>query len=149
MQACVLLPTGQSWHLVAPGTVLMVLLPGFPLLGVLVLQECSKILSCIFLEEDPGHCPKAALVSSDCSSLVSVSPPFPDEQLFEPALWNSGTVMEAEPYFLKIRNGGHRKACVSRNPIGPTHFQRWPSKDPGWLLPTTCWLELFPMASLV
>ena len=50
----------------------------FPLLGVLVLQKGSKILLCIFLEEEPGPCRKAALWSFDCSSLVSASPPFPD-----------------------------------------------------------------------
>ena len=50
----------------------------FHLLGVLVLQKGAKILSCIFLEEDPGPCPKAALLSLDGPSLVSASPPFPD-----------------------------------------------------------------------
>ena len=50
----------------------------FHLLGVLVLQKGSKTLLCIFLEEEPGPRPKAALWSLDCSSLVSASPPFPD-----------------------------------------------------------------------
>ena len=36
------------------------------------------------------------IVSFDCSSPVSASLPFPNEQLFEPAAWNSGKVMEAE-----------------------------------------------------
>ena len=49
---------------------------------------------------------KAALWFLDCSSLVSAAPPFPDQQLLEPALWNSGKVMEAEAYSLKTRNGG-------------------------------------------
>ena len=62
--------------------------------------------------------PKAALLFRDCSSLVSAFPPFPDEQLFEPALWNSGKVMEAEAYSLKKRHGGHRKACVPGSPTG-------------------------------
>ena len=31
-----------------------------------------------------------------CSSLISASPPLPNYQLFEPALWNSGKVLEAE-----------------------------------------------------
>ena len=56
----------------------------FHLLGVLVLQKRSKILSCIFLEKEAGPCPKAALLSLDCSSLVSASPGFPDWQLLEP-----------------------------------------------------------------
>ena len=34
----------------------------FHLLGVLVLQKGSKILLCIFLKEEPGPCPKAALL---------------------------------------------------------------------------------------
>jgi len=49
-------------------------------LGVLVLLKGSKILLGIFLKEEPGPCPKAALLSPDGSSLVSASPPFPDEQ---------------------------------------------------------------------
>ena len=43
--------------------------------GVSDLWKNSKILPCIFLEPDPGLCPKAALLSLDCSSLVSASPP--------------------------------------------------------------------------
>ena len=54
------------------------------------------MLLCVSLEEEPGLCPKAALLFLDFSSLVSASPPFPDEQLFELALWNSGKVKEAE-----------------------------------------------------
>ena len=47
--------------------------------GVLVLQKGSKILLCTLLEDRPGPCPKAALLSlDDSSSLVSASPPFPD-----------------------------------------------------------------------
>jgi len=46
--------------------------------GVWVPQKGSKILFCIFLEEEPGPCPKAALLSLDGSSLVSASPPFSD-----------------------------------------------------------------------
>ena len=64
---------------VAPEQVLVVfLLSGFHLLGVLVLQKNSKILLCIFLEEEPGPCPKFALLFLDSSSLVSASPPFHD-----------------------------------------------------------------------
>ena len=63
---------------------LVVLLPGkktdhrvvLPFVcGVLVLQKESKILLHVFLEEEAGPCPKAALLSLDCSSLVSASPP--------------------------------------------------------------------------
>lgn len=58
----------------------------FIFVGVLVLQKNSKILSCIFLEKEPGPCPKAALffcfvfalLFFDCSSLVSAFSPFPD-----------------------------------------------------------------------
>ena len=50
----------------------------FHLLGVLVLQKSSKILLCIFLEEEPRPCPKATLLFLDCSSLVSASPLFPN-----------------------------------------------------------------------
>ena len=40
----------------------------------LVLQKSSKIS----LEEEPGTCPKSALLFLGCSSLVSASPPLPD-----------------------------------------------------------------------
>ena len=82
------------------------------MLGVLVLQKGSKILLCVFLKEEPGPCPKAVLLSLDCSSLVSASPPFLISR-------NSGKVVEAEAYSIKISNGGHRKACVPRSPTGP------------------------------
>jgi len=45
----------------------------FYLLGGLVLQN-SKILLSIFLEEGPGPSPKAALLSLDSSSLISLHP---------------------------------------------------------------------------
>ena len=53
------------------------------------------------------------------SSLVSASTPFSDEKLSEPAFWNSGNVVEVEGNSPKTRNGGRRKACVSRSPTGP------------------------------
>ena len=59
-------------------------------------QNSSKILLRVPLEGEPGPCPKAALFYLGFSSLVSAFPPFPDQQLFEPAHWNSGKVMEAE-----------------------------------------------------
>ena len=60
------------------GLVLVVLLSGFHLLRVLVLQKSSKIMSCVSLEEEPGPCPKAVLLFLDFSSHVFASPPFPD-----------------------------------------------------------------------
>ena len=68
----------------------------FHLLGVLVLQESSKLLFWVSFVEEPGPHPKAALLFLDLSSLVSASPPFSDWPLFEPALCASGKVMEAE-----------------------------------------------------
>ena len=40
-----------------------------------------------------------------CSYFVYASPPFPDQQLFESALWNSRKVIEARVCSLQIRNG--------------------------------------------
>ena len=94
--------------------------------GFQYLQNSSKILWRVSLEGEPGPCPKAALLFLDCSSLVSASPPFPDQQLFEPALWNSGEVMEAEVYSLQTRNGGHRKTSIPRSPAGSCLV------SPGW-----------------
>ena len=116
----------------APGLVLVVLLSGrrrlhqvvnvFYLLGVLVLQKSSKMLLCIFLEEELGPCLKAALLSPDCFSLVSAFPPFPDEQLFEPSLWNSWKALMAEAYSLKTRNGGTEWLVCAGAPQGPARF---------------------------
>ena len=47
----------------------------------------------------------------DGSSLVSASLPFPDEQLLEPALWNSGKTMEAERGLFPREMGGHKDFC--------------------------------------
>ena len=79
----------------------------------------------MFLKEEPGPCSKAALLSLGGFSLGSASPPFPDQQLFEPALWDARKVMEAEIYTLKTRNGGDRKACVPRSPWDPAWFQKF------------------------
>ena len=73
-------------------------------------------MSCVSFEAEPGPCPKAALLFFGGFSLVSVSPPFPGQQLFEPALWNLGKVMEAETYFLQTRNRRHKQASVARSP---------------------------------
>ena len=48
-----------------------------------MLQNSLKMLFCAPLEGKPGPCPKAALLLLGCSPIVSASPPFPDEQLFE------------------------------------------------------------------
>ena len=90
----------------------------FHLLGGLVLQKNSKILLCIFLEEGPGPCPKAVLLSLDCSSPVSTSPSLP---------WLATVWIQArsrrlnETYFLKS-SGGHRFLCPG-TPEGPARFQ--------------------------
>ena len=98
------------------------------LLGVLVLQKSSEMLSCVSLEGEPGSCLKAALLFLGCSSLVSASPPFPDWQLFESALWGSGKVMEAGACSLQTRNMGHRKASMPRSPTGSCLVSvTWPS----------------------
>ena len=54
MQAFIL----HIWCLVASGLVLVVLLSGFHLLRVLVLQKTSRILLRIFLKEEPGLFPR-------------------------------------------------------------------------------------------
>lgn len=54
------------------------------------------MMLCVAPEEEMGPSPVAALLFPDCSFLVSASPPFADEQLFEPVLWNTGKITEAE-----------------------------------------------------
>ena len=84
----------------------------FHLLGVLVLQKGLKILSCVFLEEEQGPCPNNALL---LPGLCIPSIPW-----LENAFWNSGKVMAAEAYSLKLSNEEHRKASVPRNPTETT-----------------------------
>ena len=61
------------------------------------LQNNSRILLSVPLKEDPRPYPrKATLLFLGCCCFVSASPPFPNQQLFEPACWNSGKVLEAE-----------------------------------------------------
>ena len=51
-----------------------------------------------------------------CSSFLSGFPHFPDQQLFEPALWYSEKVQEAEVFFLQTRNGEHGKDLYPGGP---------------------------------
>ena len=41
-------------------------------------RRTQRYCLCVFLEEEAGPCPKAALLFLNCSSQVSASPPFPD-----------------------------------------------------------------------
>ena len=95
--------------------------------------KSSKILLCVSLEAEPGPCPKAALLFLGFSSFVSASPPFPDQQLLESALWNSGKVMEAGVCSLQTRNGRHRKVSVPRSPTGSCWVSMGLTQDPGWV----------------
>ena len=70
-------------------------LPSSTLVETFVSAELEDTVMCI-LQEESGPCPEAILLFLDCSSFVFVFLPFPEEQLFESALWNSGKVKEAE-----------------------------------------------------
>ena len=75
------------------------------------------VLLCVFLEREPGSCPKAVLLFLGCSFLVSVSSSFPDQQLSEPVPWNSGKVMEAEwGLILKKKKWGTQKGFCAQEP---------------------------------
>ena len=100
--------------------------------GVLVpAEELRDVLLCISLEGEPGPCPKAALLFLEYSSLICAFPPFPDEQLFESALWNSGKVKEAERSLFPTnkKQGTQRGLVPSRAPPGPAPLQKG------------CWLQ--------
>ena len=89
--------------------------------GVLVpAEELRDVLLCISLEGEPGPCPKAALLFLEYSSLICAFPPFPDEQLFESALWSSGKVKEAERSLFPTnkKQGTQRGLVPSRAPPG-------------------------------
>ena len=89
----------------------------FYLLGVLVLQQNSKMLLCISLEEEPRPFPK-----QHCCFLAPL-PLFPHPL---PFLINNSLNLpfgsqgrnKAEAYSLQIRNGGQKNVSASRNPIG-------------------------------
>ena len=83
---------------------------------------------CVFLEKEPASCPKAVLSFLDCSSPVFASPSFPDQQLSEPAPWNSGKATEAEwGPFPKNKNWGTQKGFCAQEPhkalLGYTFWQ--------------------------
>ena len=70
------------------------------------------MLSCVFLEREPGPAPRLPIVSwlffssviSNCLN-VPLGP--------QGRSWRLN-----EAHFLKIRSGGHRKACAPRSPTG-------------------------------
>ena len=107
----------QSCCLLAPGLVLVGLLPGYLLLGGWVLQKNSRYNTVYSLKRNQVPAPKTAVSWWQVLPYL-FPPPFPDQKLFEPALWNSGEIMETETYFLKIKNRGHRKVSMSRSPTG-------------------------------
>ena len=61
--------------------------------GLSYAEKLKDIVYSLSRHQDPD---KAAPLFLDCSSSVSASSPFPDLQLFEHTLWNSGKVVEAE-----------------------------------------------------
>ena len=91
----------------------------FIFVGVIVLQKNSKILSCIFLEKEPGPCPKAGRFFVLCLFLrccFLTAPPLRLHSL--PSLISNclnlpfGAQRRSwrlnETYFLRTRNGGER-----------------------------------------
>ena len=91
--------------------------------------ESLKILFLVSLEAEPGLCPKAALLFPGCSSFVSPSSPFPDEQLFKLALRNSGRSWRLESVPYKQGMEDTEKPCPEA-PQGPAGFLNWPSLSP-------------------
>ena len=72
----------------------------------------------MFLEGDPGLGPGAALLPLDWSP-VSASPPFPDEQQFEPALW-------------ELRGGHGGRSWFPKNPKQGTQEGLFPGRPSKW-----------------
>ena len=70
----------------------------------------------VSLERAPRSHPKSVLLLLDCYSLVSASPPFPDQQLSKPVL-HSGKAMVAEGRpFPKNKKWGTQKGSCSQEP---------------------------------
>ena len=116
----------QSWCLVAPGLVLVDLLSGFHLLGGFSSVEELKDVMYIpwgGTRTLPQGC---TIVSLLFLRKVSASPPFPYEQLFEPALWNSRKVMEAEWGPIPTnKKWGTKKTLCSGAPYDPAWLQNF------------------------
>ena len=80
--------------------------------------------------EGTRPCPKAVLLCLDGSSLVSTSPPFPDQPLSEPAPWISGKAMEAEwAPCPKSKKWGTQKGLCAQEPhralLGSKTKNKW------------------------
>ena len=68
----------------------------------------------------------AALLSLNCSSLVSLFPSFPDQQFYESTLWNLGRSRWLKPFFYKKEKGDMEmlwRFCIRRSTQGPAEFQ--------------------------
>ena len=90
---------------------------------------------CVFLEAEPGSRTKTVLSLIGSPSLISAFPTLPDKQLFEPALWNSGKLLEAGVYSPQTRNGGHRKHSYLGAAESPAWFHPQPRElDAGSML---------------
>ena len=72
--------------------VLSLKLPSSTWLGALVLADKLKDIVTYIPWEGTRTLPQGCTTVYDCSSFLSASPPFPDYQLFESALWNPGKV---------------------------------------------------------
>ena len=102
------------------GLSLKLSIPSSTLVGALVLQKNSKILLCLFLEEEPGHCPKyvwtapplflysLTFLISNCLNL-----PFGTQR----RSWRLN-----EAYCLQTRNRGHGKVLYVGALKGPAGF---------------------------
>ena len=74
-------------------------------------EELKDVVMCV-LGGGTRTCPKAALLFLGSPFLASASSPFPDEQLFKSALWDSGKAMEAGVCSLKTINQGQKSFHV-------------------------------------
>ena len=75
---------------------------------------------CVSLEREPGSCPKAVLSFLNCSSLVSASASFPDQQLSKPA-----------PLELRESHGGWMMPISQKPEMGDTERFLCPG-SPTW-----------------
>ena len=86
-------------------------------------QKNSKILvyTCIFWgSTGPCQSLRYHLFVDGCS-FVSVFFPFPDKQLLESTIWNSGKFKEGEAFLLQTRNRGHGKNLYPGRPHRVLH----------------------------
>ena len=116
-----------GWH--SRNLVLSLQLPSSTWVGALVPHKNSKVLLCIFLEEEPGPRPITALLLLDCASFFFLHslPSLISKYLNLPFGTQGRSKRLNEAYFLQTMKWWTQKGFVpGRSPQGPAPFHPYP-----------------------